>query len=175
MRRVFAAISVIALAAIGAAGCGSSDAKDSGAETSVTAPSEEDVLDDEFIEGDEQEEAAEDQSPEAACLALAGPMDQVTEAMTAANEQTATDPQAVLDIWVVLAEDFEQYADSVTNVDVKPFAERLANESAGIRDDIETVFVNKDATGMDQYTANLREFQKTYESLQDLCAGRDVN
>ena len=56
-------------------------------------------------------------------------MDQVTEAMTAANEQTATDPQAVLDIWVVLAEDFEQYADSVTNVDVKPFAERLANES----------------------------------------------
>ena len=172
MRRVFAAISVVALAAIGLAGCGSSDAQKPESETSMSAPSEEDVLDDEFIKGDKDEADDSEQTLEEACTPLAGAMDKVTEALTAAKEQTATDPEAVVSAWSELADQASGYASSVTNSQVKPLIDQLATEASDLRDQIQKVFVDKDSSGMDQYTVNLASFSDTYDSLLNVCGGR---
>ena len=165
MKRVLAAVSAIALAAIGIAGCGSSDAEQPESEPVAAAPAEEEEVVEELAE----EEPALEQTVPEACLALAGPIQDASVAIADAGEQTANDPQAAVDAWTALAEAFTEYAGSVENTEVKPIADQLAKDSSALRDEIETVFLKNDVSRMAEYTASLQAFSDSYQSLVTLC------
>ncbi|HET8928854.1 MAG TPA: hypothetical protein VFN24_13625 [Microbacterium sp.] len=116
------------------------------------------------------ETAATDQSVSDACLTMAGPLQEASNAM-AKLADVATDPQSAVDAWTALVDAYQAVSDTVANPEVKAAAAAAKDDLGAVRDAIAKVFIDKDAAAVTELTTATTDMQTSLTALNELCVG----
>jgi len=86
-------------------------------------------------------------------------------------DRAAADPQVAVDAWTANVEAFRAAADAVSNQQVKDAAGEVRDSLTAVRDAISTIYVQADASAMNELTTATVDMQASFAALSELCAG----
>lgn len=109
-----------------------------------------------------------EQSVEAACLDMAGPMAEASGKMYELSEEP-TDAQNAVDSWTALTDAFGDISNDVTNPEMKAASTAVYNDLSALRDAMQKVYVEEDMTAMGDYMTATQNWSTSYSALMDLC------
>lgn len=162
MKRVVAAVALLAAVALGTSACSSDSepAEEPVVEETSSVVEEEDTT---------EETPAADLSTADACLSLAEPIQEVNLAFASMAEDAQSDPQTAVDMWRTLSETFEEFGATVANPEVAELATAVGEDGHALTDIMQQVYVDQDFSSMDEFSSANEAFWASYEELLGLC------
>lgn len=164
MKRIVASVAVAATAIFGLAACSSNQTTEERLNEPASAGAVEDA-------GGGTQSAANDatgQTVEEACASMAGPLDDISKALTN-TDWTSGDPQATIDAWNGLGDAFSAASAPITNPEVKGAADQVHRDIETIKGLMQSIFVDGNVLATGDLIEATSLLQRSSTALFNLC------